>query len=176
MGDEKGRCLQITAGGGGEGERAGVLIDAEAHDGRLVRGDTDVSLPDDLHQQGRVGTGQFIELEIPLDIIFGRGMVVVDMDLKIIVGQDVGHSADAATLAGIDEDELPDAIKVKILQIGHVEEVNHRFDEKIAQVSLLGTGENDHRLRVELLRGQHRGHGVEIRVDVGGDDGLTARK
>ena len=45
------------------------------------------------------------------------------------------------------------------------------MNEEIPQVFFLGAGEYHRCIRVKLLGRKHRGHGIEIRIYMAGDDG-----
>ena len=102
-------------------------------------------------------------------------MVIVNVDLDAGSSDQFGEFPDAADVAGVHQHELANLIEVDRMDVGHVEEINHRADEKIPQIFLLGAREYDACVGIELLRRQQRGQGVEIRVDVRRNDRLCGR-
>ena len=167
--EQEGPCEEIPLGGGREGEGAGVLVEPQAHDGGLVRAQRDSPAADLVDQDGHRRPGRRARLQLPADVAVARRVVVVDVDLHPGAADQAGEPADPAGLAGVHEHQPLHALQLDGLDLGHVEQVDQRADEEGPQVLLLGAGEDHACIGVELLGGQERGEGVEIRVDVGGD-------
>ena len=96
--------------------------------------------------------------------------MVVDVDVHPGFFEEVGEPADSAGLAGVDEHEPFDAVEVDRADLRHVEQVYHGADEEIPQVFFLGAGKDDASLGIELLGRQQAGQGIEVRIEMRGDD------
>ncbi len=73
-------------------------------------------------------------------------------------------------LLGIDEDETFDFGNIDLLDTRDIQKIDHRLDEEISQIFFLGAWKDNQGVWVEFLGGQHGGKGIEISIDVGGDN------
>jgi hypothetical protein len=105
-----------------------------------------------------------------VQIAGGVGMVVVQVDVQAGVVQALAEIADAGGLAGVHHDEPSDLLLGDVFQPLEGVVVLHRLGEEVPEVFFLRAGKGEHRLGVELVRGDHGGQPVEIGVYMGGDD------
>ncbi len=170
VGEEKGRGLEIPHRGRVEEQAAGILVEPQHHHGRFFRRRLDAALPEEVTEDGHRRPDRLDAFDGAGDVGLPGGVVVVDMQFDPRPAGDLAERADAIRLANVDEDQAGDGIEVDVADALEIVSVEGALDEEIAQIALLGTGEDHRRLRVEAAGGDHRPEAVEIGVDVGGDD------
>ena len=163
------RGLQIAGRRRGEGQRAGVLVDAQRQQRRLLGGEGVAAPAQELDHQRGVRADLLDHLDDPGDVLGARGVVVVDVHFHAGPGGDLGERADAVAPPGVDENDPGDLRRIERAQPRHPVAARRGL-EILAQRPLLRAGEDELRPRVELLRRDHRGEGVELGLQVGGDD------
>jgi hypothetical protein len=97
-------------------------------------------------------------------------VVVEDVDFDSGLADQLSQFSDAADVARIHQHKASDLLEVDGLDVGHIEEITHAADEEISQVFFLRPRKYDASLGIQLLGGQKRGQGVEIRIDMGRND------
>ncbi len=174
---EPGRRLQVARAGGGEGQRAGVLVDAGEQQGRLGRRDVHPAPPQLFGEQRRGRARRRIDQPAGhLQVVLGRRVVVVGPDLDAGMGcQPLGDDADAAALADVAEDDPRQrgGVDVPLPYLGEGAEVDQPLFLQPAHRLLARAGEERPRRRVEPACHHHRGEGVEVGAEVG-DEQLHA--
>ncbi len=147
-----------------------LLVYAEHHDRRLFRRDADALLPQQVYEKADAGARIARHRKLTLDIVFGRGMVVVDVYLRPALVDEPGELADPAPLLRVNDDKGVHVFVVDVLYLCDVHEIEGRADEEIPDALLLRAGEDEDCVGIELLRSDHRGKGVEVGVEVRSDD------
>ena len=166
---------EILRGGRGESERPGILVNPQAHDGGFIGADGKLTLAQHTREEGHGGPYLPLDPGLGGDVVGPRGMMVVNMNLETGVVQNAGQGAETAGLTRVDQHDPPHGIQIQVPHFDHVEQIDHRADEKVAQVFFLGPRKNHQGLGIKLLRRQHRRHGIEIGVDMAGDQRQSAR-
>jgi len=170
MFEEEGGGPQVADGGRIEAQAAGVLVEAEHHQRRLVGGRFDVAFAEDLAEDCDRGPDRFDDLERAAQVGMAGRMVVVDVHRHPLAAGDGAKGTDAVELAHVDQDQPFDGVEVDVLDAFETVGVNGAAEEELAQAFFLGAGKDQFGTRVEPPRGNHRPQAVEIGVDVGGND------
>ena len=89
--------------------------------------------------------------------------------LDIGAAAEVAEVAEAVGVHGVDKNEPADAVAVDVCGVHHGDGVGVQGLE-LTDVAVDGSAEADLRLRIELVRRDHGGEGVEVRVRVCGDE------
>ena len=160
---QPGHGPQVGGGRGAEGERTGIFMFRHGQQGRLLPADVNAPFLKDLDEDRGGGADRPHHFHVALHVAGGVGVMIVKVNLNAGVVEAFGKVADARDLPGVHDDEFRDFFQVNVLDA--LEIVNHHgLDKKSAQVLFLGTGKNQHRLRVELFGGHHGGHAVKVGV------------
>ena len=169
---QPGPGLQIGRGGGGEGERSGVLVDPQGQQGGLVRGQGDPLFLEQPGHHGGAGPHLLDHLHLAADVVVAGRVVIVDVDLhRPAVLHQLGELADPAFLPGIHQDQPADLVQIHVLGPLQVQGVGGRLDKEILEPPFLGSGKHGHGLGIEQAGRQHGRQSVEIGVLVGRDYG-----
>ena len=144
----------------------------EGEHGRLERRHRDPPLGDDAHEQrdqrAVAGADQGVRVEVVGQVV-GVGVVVEGDHLHALAAAQVAEVAEPVGVHGVDEDQPADAVAVHVRRVHHGDGVGVQRLE-LAHVAVDGAAEADLRLRVQLVRGDHRGERVEVGVAVRGDE------
>ncbi|VTR64055.1 hypothetical protein DESC_120147 [Desulfosarcina cetonica] len=105
------------------------------------------------------------------NIIIVFRVMVVDMNFQARIVQNLTDVTDSVTPSRVHQDKTANRGKVDFTQLDDIEEIHHRLDKEIPQVFFLRAWKDNLGIRVQLLGGEHRRHGIEIGVHMTGDDG-----
>ncbi len=167
---QPGRGLVVAARGGGEGQRAGVLVDPHQQERRLQRRRLEAGLAQRLgHQRGGGADRRVDPAARQRQVVVGGRVVVVGHDRHLRARrQPLAEHPDAAPLADVAQDHPLDRGRVD-LPLAHLLELHQAVGQHAAHRLLARAGEEELRRRVEPPGGDHRGEGVEVGPEVGGD-------
>ena len=167
---QPGRGGEILGAGGGVEEAAGVLVDAQGHQGGLRSGGHDALLLEEADEDGGGGAEGLDPLQLAVQVVGAGRVVVVEVDAHPRVLQAVAHPADALGQAGVDDDQPVHPVRVDVADLLEFVDVAEFLGEVVADRFFLRPGEHQLGLRVEPLGGDHGRQAVEIGADVAGDD------
>ena len=163
------RGLKVRLGGIREGERAGLLVDPQGQQGRLLRGEGHLLLPEEAEQDGGGRPDLAQDLQTARDILGVDRMVVVDVDLQPRPPQDLFEGADPRPPLHVHQDETRDRLQRESPEPLHPER-KLRLAQELPDVPLLGSREQQTGLGIELRRRRHGGQSVEVGVNVRADE------
>ena len=95
--------------------------------------------------------------------------MIIDMDFQPGAIQNLGEFADAVRLPGVDQNQPFDSFQGDLFHLDEIIKVDGGLEEKVAQVLLLGSGEDQEGLGIQFFGGQHGGQTVKVGVQVGGN-------
>ena len=167
---QPGRGGEILGAGGGVEEAAGVLVDAQGHQGGLRSGGHDALLLEEADEDGGGGAERLDPLQLAVQVVGAGRVVVVEVDAHPRVLQAVAHPADALRQTGVDDDQAVHPVRVDVPYLLEFIDVAEFLGEVIADAFFLRPGKHQLGLRVEPLGGDHGRQAVEIGADVAGDD------
>ena len=170
MAEQPGGRGQVLGAGGGVEEAAGVLVDAQRHQGGLGGGGHDALLLEEADEDGGGGAERLDPLQLAVQVVGAGRVVVVEVDAHPRVLQAVAHPADALRQTGVDDDQAVHPIRVDVPYLFEFIDVAEFLGEVIADAFFLRPGKHQLSLRVEPLGGDHGRQAVEIGADVAGDD------
>ena len=168
--EQPGCGRQIFRARGGMEKTAGVLVNAESHQGRFVRAGCDIPLLKQLHKKGGGGAEGANHLELAVEVLRPVGMMVVEVDCEMRIVEAPGQLAEAVRLAGVDHDQPSDAGRVNMFDFFELVDIAEFLGQVVADAFFLGSGKDQLRLRIEPFGGNHGGETVEICANVCGDD------
>ena len=97
-------------------------------------------------------------------------MVIVDVDIHARFADQIPECADPGRFPDVDQDQPGHLLQVDLAELLHLHRVQRRLEEEPLYRLLLRARKHQDGLGVKLAGRQHRGNGVEVRVDVGGDN------
>ena len=165
----KGQRLDVSKAGGGIGQRAGVLVDAQRQRGGLGRGRLDRPLGEDPGHRRRerpVGRDHQVVGRNPVRRL--AAVMVEQHRLDAVAFDHLRQLAQPSQIGGLDDDHTPHAGEVAAGRVVHIELRGVQADE-LAHVAVQSAVQQHCRLRVKPTSRQHSAQGVEIRVLMGDD-------
>ena len=113
---------QIVADGGGtEGERTRIFINAHGQDRGFIRPDRHLLSRQDFGHQAGVGSDRSHHLHLAVDVIGIVRVMIVKVDNQIGVVQNLFQRADSLGLPGVHHNQALDLGHVDVLDLGHIE-------------------------------------------------------
>jgi len=145
----------------------GILKKTEHHHSRLIGARDDVAFHKQLGENRRRGTNITYYFEGTLQAGFVTGMVIVDMQLHVRTAGNLGQRSDSRSVAYINENQAFDFFQINIFRALDIISIEGAFQQKMPESTLLPSGEDQHRVRIQTLRRDHRAQTIKICVDVG---------
>ena len=170
---QEGRHARVPGGGGGVGEGAGVVVDAEQEEGGVDGRQGQVPGLDLLHELGDHGP-RGLQVQLVGDDGAGGQVVIPDGHAQTRPPGQVTHLVQPLPTGDIGDDQVRQVAQIHLLAGAQAQQVPVDGD-KVPDRRLDLAGQDALGLGVEHARGDQGGQGIEIGIDVGGggDHGRT---
>ena len=169
---EPGSGFEIVRRGGGKGEIARILVDAEAQNGGFVRREGHALFLENQRKDGRGRAPGPDIVDISMHVFRGIRMMIGDVNFQTGIVQYGGHMGDAILLAGVHQDQTFDRSEIDLLGRLEIEQIGGALDKKILEVAFLGSRKDENCVFIEFAGRNYGAQRVEIRVGMGCDNGM----
>ena len=170
VGEQPGGGGQIFGTGGGVEKTAGILVDAQRHQGGLVSGGHDALFLKDAGEKSGGRAKGFCRFQGAAQVAGSVGVMIVEMNENVWVAETFGQLADPFRLPGVNHDQALDFGQVDMFDLFKFVDVAKFLGQVIADTFFLRARKDQFGFGVQFFRGDHGRQAVEVGADMGGDD------